>query len=168
MRRRDFIKVTVGSVAAWPLAARAQQPTQLTIGVLQPRSRADAATVLEAFRRGLRETGFVEGKNLAIEYRFAEDQLAQLPVLAADLIERRVAVIVAGARGGEVAKALTTTVPIVFLSAGRSGEDRPSCESQSPGRQPHRCYSSLARHGGQTARPATRFDSSSYLYRCPR
>ena len=118
MRRRDFIKVTVGSVAAWPLAARAQQPTQLTIGVLQPRSRADAATALEAFRRGLRETGFVEGKNLAIEYRFAEDQLAQLPVLAADLIERRVAVIVAGARGGEAAKALTTTVPIVFLSAG--------------------------------------------------
>jgi len=69
MQRRDFIKVTVGSVAAWPLAARAQQPTQLTVGVLQPRSRADAATTLEAFRRGLRETSFVEGKNLAIEYR---------------------------------------------------------------------------------------------------
>ena len=118
MRRRELIKIIGGAAASWPLAASAQQPTLSTIGVLQPRSRADAATVLEAFRRGLRETGFVEGKNLAIEYRFAEDQLAQLPVLAADLIERRVAVIVAGARGGEAAKALTTTVPIVFLSAG--------------------------------------------------
>ena len=120
MRRRDFIKVSVGSVAAWPLAARAQQPTQLTVGVLQPRSRADAATVLEAFRRGLRETGFVEGKNLAIEYRFADGQPDRVPALFTELTSRHVAVLVlVGTTFGDDGVRLlrSSQIPIVLLNA---------------------------------------------------
>src|SRR5215469_15615573 len=88
------------------------------IGFLHPRSRADAIRAVAAFGQGLRETGFVEGENLAVEYRFADGQPARLTALAADLVQRRVAVIAASARGGEAAKAVTTTIPIVFLSGG--------------------------------------------------
>jgi putative ABC transport system substrate-binding protein len=88
------------------------------IGLLHPRSRGDAAGSVAAFKRGLEETGFVEGKNLATEYRFADGQPERLPALAAELVQRRVAVIATGARGGEAAKAATTMIPIVFLSGG--------------------------------------------------
>ena len=119
MRRREFI-LLLGSLAAaaYPLASRAQQPAMPVIGFLHPRSRADAIRAVAAFGQGLRETGFVEGENLAVEYRFADGQPARLTALAADLVQRRVAVIAASARGGEAAKAVTTTIPIVFLSGG--------------------------------------------------
>jgi putative tryptophan/tyrosine transport system substrate-binding protein len=117
MRRREFITL-LGGAAAWPMAAQAQQPAMPHVGFLHPRSRADATTIIAAFGRGLRETGFVEGENLAIEYRFGDGQPTRLPILATDLIQRHVAVIAAGPRVGEVLKDMTGTIPIVFLSGG--------------------------------------------------
>ena len=118
MRRREFITLLGGAAAAWPVAARAQQTAMSVIGFLHPRSSVDTVTAVAAFRYGLREGDFIENVNLAIEYRFAEGQPARLSALAADLVERHVAVIAAGPRCGEAAKAVTKTIPIVFLSGG--------------------------------------------------
>src|SRR5215470_8212121 len=119
MRRRDFITV-VCSTVAWPLAARAQQTSIPVIGFIGGESSDPYAERLTAFHRGLKETGFVEGQNVAIEYRWAESQYDRLPELAADLVRRQVAVI--AATGGEptpqVAKAATQTIPIVFTANG--------------------------------------------------
>jgi len=112
MRRRDFI-VGLGGVAAWPLVAGGQEKLPV-IGWLTGGSAPRRASTLAAFRRGLEEGGYVEGRNLAIEYRWADGHYDRLRQLAADLIERKAAVIVANGNGALAAKALTSTIPIVF------------------------------------------------------
>jgi putative ABC transport system substrate-binding protein len=116
-KRRDFITL-VGGAAAWPLAARAQQPVPV-IGFLHPQSLAAFPDTPRAFREGLRGAGYVEGDNVAVEYRWAEGQLDRLPDLAAELVRRQVTLIAVPQTGVPAVKAVTTTTPIVFVA----GED---------------------------------------------
>jgi putative tryptophan/tyrosine transport system substrate-binding protein len=119
MRRREFIAGLASAAVVWPLAARAQQPAVPVIGFLSPQSADDTRRFTVAFLQSLKESGYVEGQNVAIEYRYAENQLDRLPALAVDLVRRRVAVIVAGGpEAALAAKAATTTVPIVFFTGG--------------------------------------------------
>src|SRR5215472_14286427 len=116
MRRRDFIAGLSGA-AAMALTAHAQRPMP-AVGVLTTRARGSDLHILAAFRQGLRETGYVEGENLIVEYRFAENQYDRLPAFAADLVRRRVAVIATmGTPAATAAKAATKTIPIVFIIA---------------------------------------------------
>ncbi|MGB9216789.1 MAG: ABC transporter substrate binding protein, partial [Pseudolabrys sp.] len=117
MRRRDFIKGIAGSgVFGWPLLASGQQLASPVIGFLDPRTPEVVGARLRGFRQGLKETSYVEGENVAILYRWAEDQIDRLPALATDLVRRPVTMIVApGPQSSFAAKAATTTIPIVFV-----------------------------------------------------
>jgi len=116
MRRRDFITLVGGSATVWPLAARAQQQAMPMVGFLRSSTLVDATNLMTAFRQGLQETGYVEGQNVATEYRFAENDRDKLTALVKDFIHRPVAVIVGNLIAALAAKAASTTVPIVFAT----------------------------------------------------
>ena len=140
MRRRDFIAGIAGSAAGWPFAARAQQPAVQVIGFLSSRSMGVDAPLVAAFHKGLAEAGFVEGSNVAINYRWARGHYDQLPALAAELVRMQVAVLVStgGTVSARAAKAATVDDSSRVDNCRRSGQSRSGRQSEPAGRQPHR------------------------------
>src|SRR5262244_390488 len=118
MKRREFITLLGGAAASWPVAARAQRPSIPLIGFLDATTAADTVYRVSAFREGLKEAGFIDGHNVTIVFRWAENKLDRLPALAADLVQRQVAVIVGPNIVMSAARAATSTIPIVFVSGG--------------------------------------------------
>jgi putative tryptophan/tyrosine transport system substrate-binding protein len=141
VNKRQFVTLLGGAAAAWPLAARAQQPTMPVIGYLSGRSPEAEGPILAALRRGLEETGYLADRNIAIEFRFSDGQEDQLPALAAELVRRRVAVLVATDRPSALAaKAATSTIPIVFASGLDSVELRCQPEPARGQRDRRACF----------------------------